>query len=48
MENMSKAVVKFHTGDFLLDGAPLSGQPAEVDSNQIKALRTINVLSCRR
>ena len=48
MENMSKAVVMFPTGDFLLDGAPLSGQPAEVDSNQIKTLRTINVKSCRQ
>ena len=25
--------VKFHAGDFLLDGAPWSSRPVEVDSN---------------
>ena len=29
---------KFHAGDFLLDNAPWSGRPVEVDSNQIKTL----------
>ena len=30
--------MKFHAGDFLLDDAPLSGSPVEVDSNQIETL----------
>ena len=29
---------KFHAGDFLLDNAPWSGRPGEVDSNQIETL----------
>ena len=29
---------KFHAGDFLLDNAPWSGRPVEVDSEQIKTL----------
>ena len=33
-----KWFVKFHAGDFLLDNAPQSGRPVEVDSNQIKTL----------
>ena len=28
--------VKFHAGDFLLDDAPPSGIPVEVDNNQIE------------
>ena len=28
-----KWFVKFHAGDFLLDGAPWSSRPVEVDSN---------------
>ena len=30
--------MKFHTGDFLLDNAPQSGRPVEVDSNEIETL----------
>ena len=30
--------VKFHAGDFLLDDAPRSSRPVEVDSNQIETL----------
>ena len=33
-----KWFVKFHAGDFSLDNVPLSGRPAEVDSDQIKTL----------
>ena len=33
-----KWFAKFCTGDFLLDDAPRSGRPGEVDSNQIKTL----------
>ena len=29
---------KFHAGDFLLDDAPRSGRPVEVDSDQIETL----------
>ena len=28
--NVSKVVLKFHVGDFLLDNAPLYGRPVEV------------------
>ena len=31
-------LVKFCAGDFLLDDAPWSGRPIEVDSNQIETL----------
>ena len=34
---------KFHAGHFLLDDAPWLGRPVEVDSDQIKTLRTINI-----
>ena len=30
--------MNFHAGDFLLDDAPWSGRPGEVDSDQIKTL----------
>ena len=30
--------MKFHGGDFLLDNAPQSARPVEVDSDQIKTL----------
>ena len=30
--------MKFHAGDFLLDDAPWSGRPVEIDSDQIKTL----------
>ena len=43
-----KRFVKFHAGDCLLDDAPWSGRPVEADSDQIKTLRTINVLPRRR
>ena len=33
-----KWFVKFHGGDFLLNDAPWSGRPVEVDSEQIKTL----------
>ena len=33
-----KCFVKFHAGDFLLDDAPWSGRPVEIDSDQIKTL----------
>ena len=35
---MSKVVVKFRAGDFLLDDAPWLGRPVAVDSDQIKTL----------
>ena len=39
---------KFHARDFLLDDAPQSGRPAEVDSDQIETLKTINVIPLER
>ena len=33
-----KWFVKFHAGNFLLDDAPWSGGPVEVDSNRIKTV----------
>ena len=33
---------KFRAGDFLLDDAPRSGRPVEVDSNQMETLIEIN------
>ena len=35
--------MKFHA-DFSLDSTPWSGRPVEVDSDQIKTLRTINII----
>ena len=35
-----KWFVKFCAGDVLLDDAPPSGRPVEVDSDQIESLRT--------
>ena len=43
-----KWFAKFHAGDFLLDNVPLSNRPVEVDSDQIKTLRTINFIPCKR
>ena len=34
---------KFPAGDFSLDDVPLSDRPVEVDRDQIKAQRTINI-----
>ena len=39
---MSKWFAKLHAGDFSLDGAPQSGRPAEVDSDQIETLTENN------
>ena len=39
---------KFRAGDFSLNGASWFGRPVEVDSEQIKKLRTINIIPCRR
>ena len=43
-----KWFVKFCAKDGSLDDAPRLGRPAEVRSNQIKTLRTINVIPCGR
>ena len=41
--------MKFCAGDFLLDDAPQSGRPVEVDSNQIETLtKTISIIPRRR
>ena len=37
-QRCQKWFVKFRAGDFLLNNAPRSGRPVEVDSNQIKTL----------
>ena len=37
-----KWFAKFRAGDFLLDGAPRSGRPAEVDSDHIETLTENN------
>ena len=37
-----KWFAKFCAGDFLLDDAPLSGRPVEVDSDQIETLSEDN------
>ena len=39
-----KWFAKFRAGDLLLDNVPHSLRSAEVDSNQIKTLRTINII----
>lgn len=39
-----KWFVKFRIGGFSLDNAPCSGRQVESDSNQIKTLRTVNVI----
>ena len=39
MENSQKWLGKFHTGDFLLDGAPQSGRPDDMDGDQIETLK---------
>ena len=45
---MSKWFVQFHVGDFSLDGAPQSGRPGEVDSDQIETLIGNNPCSTRQ
>ena len=45
--NVSKWFAKFHAVDFSIDDAQL-GIPIEVDSDQIKTLRTTIFLPCRR
>ena len=37
-QTCQKWFAKFHAGDFLLDDAPWSGRPDEVDSDQIETL----------
>ena len=37
-QTCQKRFVKFHVGNFLLDDAPQSGGPVEVDNNQIETL----------
>ena len=39
-----KWFAKFCAGGFVLEDAPQSGRPVEIDSNQIETLRTIKVL----
>ena len=39
-----KWFAKFCAGDFSLHDAPLSGRPAEADSDQMETLRTINII----
>ena len=41
-------VATFRAGGILLDDAPRSGRPAEVDRDQIKVLRTISITPCGR
>ena len=36
--------VKFRAGDFLLNDAPQSNKPVEVDSDQTETLRKINII----
>ena len=43
-QTCQKWFAKFRAGDFSLDDAPRSGTPVEVDSNQIKTLRRINII----
>ena len=43
-QTCQKWFAKFYAGDFLLDDAPWLGRPVEVDDDQIKTLRTINVI----
>ena len=37
-QTCQKWFAEFRAGDFSLDGAPWSGRPAEVDSNQVETL----------
>ena len=46
--NVSKVVCKVWCWRFLAGWHTSLGKPAEVDSNQIKTLRTINIIPCRR
>ena len=43
-----KWFAKFCAGDLLLEDAPQSSRPVEVDSDQIEILIEINVIPCRR
>ena len=43
-----KWFAKFHAGDFLLDDAPQLGRPVEIDRDQIKTLRIMNILLCEK
>ena len=45
--NASKWLAKFHDVDFSIDDAQLD-IPIEIDSDQIKTLRTIISIPCRR
>ena len=47
-QTCQKWFVKFRAGDFSLDEAPRSARPVGVDSDQIKTLRTIDVIPWRR
>ena len=48
MEKVSKMICKVHDGDFLLDDIPWSGRSVDINSDQIRTLRTINVIPCGR
>ena len=43
-QTCQKWFVKFHAGNFSLKDAPWSSRPVKGDSDQIKTLRTINVI----
>ena len=43
-----KWFAKFCAGGFFLENAPQTGRPVEVDSDQIKTLRAVNIILCRR
>ena len=43
-----KCFAKFHDGDFLLDDISWRGRSIEINSDQIRTLRTINVIPCGR
>ena len=43
-QTCQKWFAKFCAGDFSLEGAPRSGRPVEIDSDQTETLRTINVI----
>ena len=47
-QTRQKCLAKFCAGEFLLCNAPWLDRPVEVDSSQIKTLRTINALPHRR
>ena len=43
-QKCQKWFAKFRAGDSSLDEAPWSGRPVEVDSDQTKTLRTVNII----